>query len=131
MGASRKVPRLRSRPYEGVYRATHDKGKPAARRGRKATDLPKEVAGLPEPKEHGQAWAQKEWEPGAALTGALEGLSLLPKSPDGDLAGLRPHLQEALGQLADLEWQRGLSGRERTREEALRMLLASVERAEQ
>jgi hypothetical protein len=89
------------------------------------------VAGLPEPKEHGQAWAQKEWEPGAALTGALEGLSLLPETHrDGDLAGLKPHLEEALGELADLEWQRGLSGRERTREEALRMLLGSIERAE-
>ncbi len=86
---------------------------------------------MPEPKEHGQAWAQKEWEPGAALTGALEGLSLLPETHrDGDLAGLKPHLEEALGELADLEWQRGLSGRERTREEALRMLLGSIERAE-
>ena len=87
---------------------------------------------MPEPKEHGQAWAQKEWEPGAALTGALEGLSLLPVTHrDGDLAKLGPYLEEALGELADLEWQRGLSGRERTREEALRMLLASIERAEQ
>ncbi len=87
---------------------------------------------MPEPKEHGQAWAQKEWEPGASLTGALEGLSLLPGTHrDGDLAGLKPHLEEALGQLADLEWRRGLSGRERTREEALRMLLDSIERDEQ
>ncbi len=87
---------------------------------------------MPEPKEHGQAWAQKEWEPGASLTGALEGLSLLPGTHrDGDLAGLRPHLEEALGELADLEWRRGLSGRERTREEALRMLLTSIERADQ
>ena len=86
---------------------------------------------MPEPKEHGQAWAQKEWEPGASLTGALEGLSLLPATHrDGDLAGLRPHLEEALGELADLEWQRGLSGRERTREEGLRMLLDSIERTE-
>ena len=86
---------------------------------------------MPEPKEHGQAWAQKEWEPGAALTGALEGLSLLPATHgDVDLAGLRPHLEEALGELADLEWRRGLSGRERTREEGLRMLLDSIERTE-
>ena len=87
---------------------------------------------MPEPEEHGQAWAQKEWEPGAALTGALEGLSILPATHrDVDLAGLKPHLEEALGELADLEWRRGLSGRERTREGALRMLLASIERAEQ
>ena len=86
---------------------------------------------MPEPAEHGQAWAQKEWEPGAALTGALEGLSLLPATHrDGDLARLGPHLEEALGELADLEWRRGLSGRDRIREEALRMLLDSIERAE-
>ena len=90
------------------------------------------MAGLPKPKERGQARNQEEWEPGASLTGALEGLSLLPATHrDGDLARLGPHLEEALGELADLEWRRGLSGRERTREEALRMLLASIERAEQ
>ncbi len=87
---------------------------------------------MPEPKEHGQAWTQKEWEPGAALTGALEGLSLLPATHrDLDLARLGPHLEEALGELADLERQRGLSGRERIREEALGILLASIGRAEQ
>ena len=83
---------------------------------------------------HGRARRDQEdeWEPSAALTSALEEASLLPGATlDGDLAGLKPHLEEALGQLADLEWQRGLSGRERTREEALRMLLASIERDEQ
>jgi hypothetical protein len=87
---------------------------------------------LPKPKEHGQARNQEEWEPGASLTGALEGLSLLPGAHrDVELARLGPHLEEALGELADLEWRRGLSERERTREEALRMLLASIERDEQ
>ncbi len=86
---------------------------------------------MPEPEEHGQAWAQEEWEPNAALTGALEGLSLLPATHrDVDLARLGPHLEEALGELADLEWRRGLSGRERIREGALKMLLASIELAE-
>jgi hypothetical protein len=33
----REAHRLRSRPYEGVHRATTEKGKPLARRGRKAT----------------------------------------------------------------------------------------------
>jgi hypothetical protein len=65
------------------------------------------------------------------LVDALEGLSLLPATHrDADLARLGPHLEKALRELADLEWRRGLSGRERIREEALRILLASIELAE-
>ena len=41
-----------------VSKGVHDKGKPAARRGRKARGPPKEVAGLPKPQEGEQGWDQ-------------------------------------------------------------------------
>ena len=109
-----------------------DKGKPAARRGRKAHGPPEEVAGLPKPKEHrrhGQARAKgEEWEPSATLTSALEEASPLPGTPrEGELARLEPHLREALGELGRLQRRRGLSERERMREEALEMLLMFIE----
>ena len=109
-----------------------DKGKPAARRGRKAHGPPEEVAGLPKPKEHrrhGQARAkEEEWEPSAALTSALEEASPLPGTPrEGELVRLEPHLREALGDLGRLQRRRGLSERERMREEVLEMLLMFIE----
>jgi hypothetical protein len=51
-------------------------------------------------------------------------------SPGGDLAGLEPHLLEALGELRRLGQWRGLSEREKTRREALEALMAAVERGE-
>jgi hypothetical protein len=111
------------------------KGKPAARRGRKAHGpLEEEVAGLPERQGHGRARDQEEqeWEPSAPLMGALEEASLLPGATlDGDLAGLKPHLEEALVALGRLGRRRDLSEAEKMRAEALRMLLASIERAQQ
>jgi hypothetical protein len=106
-----------------------EKGKPAARQGRKAHGPQKEVAGLPERRGHGRAREQEEqWEPSEALTSALEEASLLPGATlDGDLAGLKPHLEEALGAPGR---RRDLSELERMRAEALRMLLASIERAQ-
>jgi hypothetical protein len=72
---------------------------------------------------------RKEWEPDAALVRALEGLPLSPGTdPHENLAGLGPHLGEALGALERLERLRGLSEREATRREALRALRAAVER---
>ena len=87
---------------------------------------------MPKPKEHrrhGQARAKgEEWEPSAALTSALEEASLLPGTPrEGELARLEPHLREALGDLGRLQRRRGLSERERMREEALEMLLMFIE----
>ena len=86
---------------------------------------------MPGPREDGPGWDQEEeWEPGAELADALQGLPLLPRaSPDGELAGLGPCLEQALGELADLERRRGLSEREQMRAGALGMLLKSVERA--
>ncbi len=56
-------------------------------------------------------------------------MPLLPGATlDGDLAGMKPHLEEALGRL---ERRRDLSETEKMRAEALRMLLASIERAQQ
>ncbi len=73
-----------------------------------------------------------EWEPGAALMGALGRMSLAPGATlDGDLAGMKPHLEEALGALGRLGRRRDLSETEKMRAEALRMLLASIERARQ
>ena len=58
---------------------------------------------------------KEQWEPSEALTSALEEASLLPGAPlDGDLAGLKRHLSET----------------EKIQAEALRMLLASIERAQ-
>jgi hypothetical protein len=107
------------------------KGKPAARRGRNTHGPPEEVAGLPERQGHGRAVGQEErWQPSAALTGALEEASLLPGATlDGGLAGLKPHLEEALVALERLGRRRNLSETEKMRAEALRMLLASIERA--
>ena len=106
------------------------KGKPAARRGRKAYGPRKEVAGLPKrPRHEEQAWDREgEWEPSAVLVGAMEGACLQPKTLwDADIAVLEPHLKEALGELSGLERRRGLSGRERMRAEALGMLLEYIE----
>ena len=121
-------------PERLIFLGKTDKGKPAARRGRKAHGPPEEVAGLPKPKEHrrhGHARGGEQWEPSAALTSALEGSSLVPRtSRDGDLARLEPHVRGALGELGRLERRRELSERERMREEALTMLLACIERLE-
>jgi hypothetical protein len=90
------------------------------------------VAGLPNRNERHKGWDHEEWEPSDALTSALGNTQLLPGTDrTGQLAGLEPHLREALMTLEDLERQRGLSGREKTRVGALRMLLASIERTEE
>jgi hypothetical protein len=86
---------------------------------------------LPNRQERDRGCDQQEWEPSGALTSALEEMSLLPGTDrNEDLARLKPHLEEALGTLERLERQRGLSGREKTRAGALRMLLASIERVQ-
>ena len=86
---------------------------------------------MPNRNERRQGWDHMEWEPSDALASALGNTPLLPGTDrDGQLAGLEPHLREALMALEDIERQRGLSGREKTRMGALRMLLASVERTE-
>jgi hypothetical protein len=57
-------------------------------------------------------------------------MSLLPGTErNGDLTRLEPYVEEALKTLEDLERQRGLSEREKTRAGALGMLQASIERA--
>ena len=62
--------------------------------------------------------------------GALGRMSLLPGATlDGDLAGLKPHLEEAVVALGRLGRRRDLSETEKMRAEALRILLASIERA--
>jgi hypothetical protein len=105
-----------------------EKGKPVARRGRKAFGPLKEVAELPNRPERERGCEQEEWEPSGALTSALEEMSLLPGTErNGDLARLEPCVQEALRTLEHLEWQRGLSEREKARAGALRMLRASIE----
>jgi hypothetical protein len=105
-----------------------EKGKPVARRGRKAYGPLKEVAGLPNRLERDQGWDQKEWEPSGALRSVLRGMSLLPGTDrNRDLARLKPHLEEALETLERLERRRGLSHREKMRGGALRMLLTSIE----
>lgn len=73
----------------------------------------------------------KEWEPSTALVNALGGLPLRPGAGQGEnLARLKPHLEEAFGALERLERLRGLSEREKTRRESLRVLMASIERDE-
>ena len=73
----------------------------------------------------------EEWELTVALVATLEGLSLRPETGHGEaLAQLRPHVEEALVTLGSLERRRGLYYKERIREEAFRMLLAAIERAE-
>ena len=86
---------------------------------------------MPNRNERRQGWDHQEWEPSDALTSALGNTQLLPGTDrDRQLTGLQPHLREALTTLEDIERQRGLSGREKTRVGALRMMLASVERIE-
>ena len=105
-----------------------EKGKPVARRGRKAHGPPKEVAGLPNRPERDQGGDHQEWKPSGALTSALEEMPLLAQTRQNeDLARLKPHLEEALETLERLERQRGLSDREKMRGGALRMLLTSIE----
>jgi hypothetical protein len=107
---------------------TFEKGKPVARRGRKAYGPLKEVAGLPNRQERGQGWNHQEWEPSRALASALQELPLLVQTPrNEDLANLKPHLEEALETLERLERKRDLSDREKMRGGALRMLLTSIE----
>jgi len=109
-----------------------EKGKPVARRGRKAYGPLKEVAELPNRLERERGRDREEWEPSGALTSALGQMSLLPGTErNGDLAKLEPYVQEALGTLEHLERQRGLSEREKTRARALGMLLASIERIQE
>ena len=91
-----------------------------------------EVAGLPNRNEQRQEWDYEEWEPSDALTSALGNTQLSPGTDrDGQLARLESHLREELITLEDIERQRGLSGREKTRVGALRMLIASIERIEE
>jgi hypothetical protein len=105
-----------------------EKGKPVARRGRKAHGPLKEVAGLPNRPERDQGEDHQEWEPSRALTSALEEMPHLAQTPQNeDLARLKPHLKEALETLERLERRRGLSDREKMRGGALRMLLTSIE----
>ena len=87
---------------------------------------------MPERPEYRRARDQEEWEPSADLMGALGRMALVPGATlDGDLAGMKPHLEEALGALGRLERRRDLSETEKMRAEALRMLLASIERVRQ
>ncbi len=104
---------------------TFEKGKPVARRGRKAYGPLKEVAGLPNSQERDQGCNHQEWEPSRALTTALEQIPPLAQTPQNEkLARLKPHLEEALERL---EQKRGLSNREKMRGGALRMLLKWIE----
>ena len=66
-------------------------------------------------------------EPGGDLREALGGLPLSPgPAQDEHLARLRPLLERELGELGRLGRRRGLSERERTRAEALGILLAPI-----
>ena len=110
---------------------TRSKGQTRREAGAQSLRTSEEVAGLPNRNEQRQRWDHKEWEPGDALRHALGGTpSLTGTDKVGQLAGLEPHLREALMTLEDIERHRGLSGREKTRAGVLRMLLASVERTE-
>lgn len=81
---------------------------------------------MPEPRER-----EQEWAPSAELIGALGRMALVPGATlDGDLAGMKPHLEEALAALGRLGRRRDLSETEKMRAEALRMLLASIERVQ-
>jgi len=112
-GLRRQPPRLRTSGPRRPVRA-------------RAGALGRPLDGLP----WGRA-RREEWEPGKDLVGALEGLPLRPGAGRGEnLAGLRPHLEGALGELGRLERRGGLSEGERTRREALAALMAAVERAE-
>jgi hypothetical protein len=82
---------------------------------------------LPNRPQRDQGWNHQEWEPSAALTSVLKGMSLLPGTDrNRDLARLKPHLEEALGTLERLERQRGLSDREKMRGGAIKMVLTSI-----
>ena len=106
-----------------------EKGKPVARRGRKAYGPLKEVAELPNRPGRERGCDRGEWEPSGALTSALEQMSLLPGTErNGDPTRLEPYVEEALKTLEHLERQRGLSEREKARAGALGMLRASIER---
>jgi hypothetical protein len=73
----------------------------------------------------------KEWEPSAALVGVLGVLPLRLGTGYGEgLAKIKPHLEESLEALERLERRRRLSEREKTRREALRTLMTSIERVE-
>ena len=72
----------------------------------------------------------EEWEVGEVLREALGTLPLRPgRGWDEHLAGLGPHLEEALGTLGRLERQSGLSDEERVSARALRVLLAAAREA--
>jgi hypothetical protein len=74
---------------------------------------------------------EEDWEVGEDLREALGTLLLRPgRGRDEHLAGLVPHLEEALGTLGRLERRRGLSDAERTRAGALRVLLAAAREVE-
>jgi hypothetical protein len=130
--ATRQAPVLHACHLFDLLQCPHriEKGKPVARRGRKAHGPPEEVAGLPNrQEERDQQRDHREWEPSGALRSALEGMPLPPgMDPSTDLGRLEPHLEEALGTLERLERRRGLSVREKTRAGALGMLLSSIER---
>ena len=84
---------------------------------------------MPKRRRYEQARDREEWEPGAARMEAMEGARLPPvPSRDANIAVLKPHVEEALRALSGLERQRGLSGRERMRAEALGMLLEHIEK---
>ena len=52
---------------------------------------------MPNRQEQHQGWDYQEWEPSDALTSALGNVPLQPgTNRDGQLATLKPHLQEAL-----------------------------------
>jgi hypothetical protein len=111
---------------------TRSKGQTRREAGAQSLRTSEEVAGLPNRQEQHQGWDYQEWEPSDALTSALGNTPLLPGTDrDGQLVGLEPQLREALMTLEDIERQRVLSGREKTRMGALRMLLASIERIEE
>src|SRR3954462_2518834 len=110
---------------------TRSKGQTRREAGAQSLRTSEEVAGLPNRQEQYQGWDYREWEPSDALTSALGNVPLQPgTNRDGQLATLKPHLQEALTTLEHLERQRILSGREKTRVGVLRMLLTSIERIE-
>lgn len=73
----------------------------------------------------------EEWEPSVALRNALEKMPLQPGAGHlGYTARLKPHLEEAVKTLTRIERRRGLSDRERLREQALRILLESLKEVE-
>jgi len=113
LGVRRQSPRLRARGLRQPVRT---------RSQRRA------FSGRPRMKARAR---RTEWEPSAALVGALKGLPLRPGTGQGeDLARLKPLLGEAFRAMGRLERQRGLSEREAKRREALRAFMAAIERAE-